>query len=150
MNPDVIQRGQLYYIIKSDGTLRRICSSLEGHKVAVGCTCSEGHVRYCTPNSIRAPWDRLCQFCDHAQPAWKEARKRTVVESEMTAMQALRDAGIDRQVACEVSLPFWRGRVDFYHIPSKIVVQADGRSHRVVTHKLQPGRRAAGHRGSDC
>jgi hypothetical protein len=58
----------------------------------------------------------------------------------MTAMQALRDAGIDRQVACEVSLPFWRGRVDFYHIPSKIVVQADGRSHRVVTHKLQPGR----------
>lgn len=140
LNPDVVQRGQLYYIKKSDGTLRQICSSLEGHKVAVGCRCSEGHVRYCTPNSIRTPRDWLCQFCHHAQQAWKAARKRAVVESEKAAMQAFRDADIDRQVAWEVSLPFWRGRVDFYDIPSKTVVQADGRSHRVVTHKLQPGR----------
>ena len=107
--------------------------------MAVGCSCSEGHVRYCTPNSMRDEHNFWCQYCHHASLAWKSARKYKVVESEITAMQALKDVGLDTRVACEVALPFWKGRVDFYDIPSKTVIQADGRSHRVKTHKQQPG-----------
>jgi len=112
---------------------------MERYKVAVGCTCTAGHVRYCTPNSIRAARDLLCQFCHHGQPAWRLAKKRRVLESEKAAMQALRDVSVDKRVACEVALPFWRGRVDFYDIPSKTVMQADGKSHYVQTHAQQPG-----------
>lgn len=113
--------------------------------MAAGCSCTAGHVRYCTPNSIRAERDLLCQFCHHGQPAWRLARKRRVVESEKAGMQALTDVGLHRRVACEVALPFWHGRVDFYDIPSKIIIpsktvmQADGRSHYVQTHNKQPG-----------
>ena len=139
LNPHVIRKGQHYYITLPDGRQKQISSSMEGHNVAVGCMCMEGHMRYCTPNSIRTERDMLCQFCHHGQPAWKLARKRRVVESEKAAMQALRDVGLDKRVACEVVLPFWRGRVDFYDIPSKTVIQADGRSHYTLTHKKQPG-----------
>ena len=140
LNPHVTRQGQLYFITLSNGTQKQISSSTEGHKVAMGCSCVGGHVRYCTPNSIRAERDVLCQFCHHGEPAWRLARKRRVVASEKAAMQALRDVGLDKRVACEVALPFWLGRVDFYDIPSKTVIQADGRSHYVQTHNKQPGR----------
>lgn len=140
LNPHVTREGQHYYITLSDGKKKQISSSAEGHKVTVGCSCAGGHVRYCTPNSIRAERDLMCQFCHHGSPAWRLARKRKVVESEKAAMQALREVGLDVRVACEVALPFWLGRVDFYDIPSKTVIQADGRSHYVQTHKMQPGR----------
>lgn len=133
------REGQHYYIILQDGTPKQICCSMEGHKVAVGCSCGKGHVRYCTPNSIRDEHNLWCQYCPHDTPAWKSARKYKVVESEIDAMQALKDVGLDTRVACEVALPFWKGRVDFYDIPSKTVIQADGRSHRVQTHNQQPG-----------
>jgi hypothetical protein len=37
-----------------------------------------------------------------------------------------------------VRLSFWNGRVDFYHIPSKTVTQADGSSHFVRMHERTP------------
>ena len=130
------RKGQLYYITLQDGKEKQITCSMEVHKVAVGCTCEEGHVRYCTPNSIRAERNLLCQFCHHAEQAWKLARRHKVVESEKAGMKALKDVGLDVRVACEVALPFWKGRVDFYDIPSKTVIQADGRSHRVQMHNM--------------
>ena len=139
LNPHVSREGDLFYITLSDGKTKQISSSMEGHKVAVGCTCTGGHVKYCTPNSIRAERDLLCQFCHHSQLAWKLAKRRQVVESEKEAMKALTDVGLDKRVACEVALPFWHGRVDFYDIPSRTVMQADGRSHYVKTHNKQPG-----------
>lgn len=139
LNSNVTCEGQHYYITLSDGGKKLITKCMEGHKVAVGCTCEEEHVRFCTPNSIKTERDMLCQFCDHGREAWRLARKRTVAESEKAAMQALKMARLDKRVACEVSLPFWRGRVDFYDIPSKTAIQADGRSHYVKTHKQQPG-----------
>lgn len=140
LNPHVTREGEHFYITLPDGTKKKICSSMEGHKLAVGCMCSGGHVRYCTLNSIRAERNLLCQFCHHDQPAWKDAKRRRVVDSEKDAMQALKRVWVDKQVSWEVALPIWHGRVDFYDIPSRTVMQIDGKSHHVQTHHKQPGR----------
>lgn len=138
LSPDVVQRGQHFYKVRPNGTEVRLCRSKEGTKVAIGCVCSGGHVRWSTLNSIRSARDLLCQFCDHDKPEWRQAKKRKVVESEITAMAALHHVGLDKRTACEVSLPFWHGRVDFYDVVSQTVIQADGKSHRVVTRKQHP------------
>jgi very-short-patch-repair endonuclease len=44
-------------------------------------------------------------------------------------MDALQSARLDRRTAFQVLLPFWQGRVDFYHISSRTVIQVDGCSH---------------------
>jgi hypothetical protein len=56
----------------------------------------------------------------------------------MEAMQALQSAKLDHTTACQVDLPFWRGRVDFYHIPSGTAMQADGNSHFRSMHHRAP------------
>lgn len=139
LNPDVLQRGQDFFKCMPDGKEVRLCRSKEGVKVAVGCVCGE-HVRWCTLNSLRKDWDLLCQFCHYDEPQWRQAKKRKVAESEIAAMSALRHVHLDKQDAFEVCLPFWHGRVDFYDVVSQTVIQADGKSHRVVTHKKQPWR----------
>lgn len=49
-------------------------------------------------------------------------------------MEALTRVGLDYTVACQVQLPFWHGRVDFYHIPSQTAMQVDGSSHFTGMH----------------
>lgn len=120
-----------------DGQEVCLCRSKEGVKVAVGCLCGE-HVRWCTLNSLRKDRDLLCQFCHYDTQQWRQAKKRKVVDSEIAAMGALRHVSLDKQAAFEVSLKFWHGRVDFYHVVSQTVIQADGKSHRVMTRKKQP------------
>lgn len=147
LNATVVLKEQVLYVQLPDGTEKQLCSSMEGHKFALACTCGKGHVRYSTLNSVRSQNNLMCQFCQHGSAAWREARKRNVYPSEKTAMKALKLLGMDCEVACEVSLPFWHGRVDFYHIPSKTAWQADGGRRSAKRHRAahstvaqQPGK----------
>lgn len=140
LNTEVVQRGQKLYVQLPDGSEKQLCCSMEGHKFALACTCGKGHVRYSTLNSVRKENSLMCQYCQHGSTAWREAHKRRVCPSERKAMQALKDEGLDTRVACEVSLPFWHGRMDFYDIPSKTAMQADGGRRGAKRHSHLPGK----------
>lgn len=131
------QQGQRYYI-EVDGQKVWLCDSLEGWQFALRCTCKQYHFRYCTLHAIRDEEDLICQFCEHGTQRWLEAKKPAVPECEVEAMQAWRDLRLDYAVACQVQLGFWHGCVDFYHMPTQLVVQIDGSSHFKGKHRLLP------------
>jgi hypothetical protein len=140
LNPTVVQDGQHYYTVLPDGQRVRLCNSLEHHKFALACSCGKGHVRYSTLNSVRQERDLYCQFCHSSKALWRDAKKGKVFPSEKTAMRALKSVGLDKEVACEVSLPFWWGRVDFYHVATKTMMQADGKQRYVKAAAKLPGK----------
>lgn len=140
LNKGVVQRGRELYVKLADGSEQLMCSSMEGHKFALACTCGRGHVRYSTLSSVRSMKSLLCQYCHHASPAWREAHKRKVFPSEKKGMKSLKQEGLDCRVACEVLLPFWRGRVDFYDIPTRTAMQADGGKRGAKRHSKLPGK----------
>jgi hypothetical protein len=70
--------------------------------------------------------------------SWEGSGKDPVSAAEKEAMQALQSARLDHTTACQVVLPFWPGRLDFYHITSETAMQADGSSHFVYMHHRAP------------
>ena len=130
LNPDQLQQqGRFYFIEPEQGQKLWLSSSMEGRRFALRCRCNQQHVRYCTFNSVRQQDDLCCQYCEHDSDWWRAANKGLVPQCEKDAMQALIQTSLDSTTACQVQLPFWHGRVDFYHIPSKTVIQIDGSSH---------------------
>jgi very-short-patch-repair endonuclease len=121
-----------------EGQQQYVSDSMEGVKFALECRCGEPHVRFCTLHSITAEYDLFCQWCECESDSWKGSGKDPVSKHEKEAMQALQSAGLDHTTACQVLLPFWDGRVDFYHITSKTVIQADGSSHFLYMHERTP------------
>ena len=106
-----------------------LSDSMEGERFALECRCGKPHVRFATLHCITAPYDLFCQWCECDLDSWKGSNKDEVSADEKAAMQALQSARLDHTTTCQVRLGFWNGRVDFYHIPSKTVIQADGDSH---------------------
>jgi len=129
------QQGNHYYTEQGHGQKVWLSSSMEGQKFALRCRCKQQHVRYCTLNCVRQPDDLSCQYCEHDSDWWRAANKGLVPECEKDAMRALMQATLDSATACQVNLPFWHGRVDFYHIPSRTVIQVDGSSHFYGMHQ---------------
>lgn len=137
-NPHVLQQeGQRYYI-DVEGQRVRLSNTLEGWRFAFRCNCQQYHCRYCTFKTLQDEDDLFCQFCNHGTPAGPQQSSTHVPQCEIDAMQAWRQLRLDYAVACQVDLPFWHGRVDFYHMPTKLVVQIDGSSHFSGTHQVQP------------
>lgn len=122
------------YILDQHNKKVYLTNTLEGWQFALACRCRRGHIRYTTLKAIVNENDLICQFCEHDEPAWAGANKPHVPQCEVRAMEALQSVQLDKVVACQVQLPFWHGRVDFYHIPSKTVIQIDGHSHFTGMH----------------
>lgn len=84
-----------------------------------------------------------CKFCSIATGRQGAAGPSLMSSSEEAFLVALQKQGIDTAVACQVDMPFWPGRLDCYHMPSKTAMQIDGSSHFVPAfyckpyHKLQ-------------
>lgn len=116
-------------MITPDGKQKYLSNSVEGQQFALGCMCERWHVRYATLHSISSEHDLLCQWCECGKDSWKGSGKDEVSAAEQEAMTALKSARLDHTTACQVAVQFWLGRVDFYHIPSKTAMQADGSSH---------------------
>lgn len=108
--------------------------SLEGHRFALGCDCGQGHCFYETLNNFSSRKEHLCRFCSLATGMWEAAGKDAIPECEQAFMAALQQLGVDWAVACQADLPYWHGRIDFYHIPSRTAMQVDGSSHFKVAH----------------
>lgn len=125
-------------MLTGEGQRVYLSDSMEGVRFALECRCGKPHVRFATLHSITAPHDLFCQWCECEQDSWKGRNKDMVSEDEKAAMQALQSAGLDHTTACQARLPFWSGRVDFYHITSKTVIQADGSSHFTRMHERTP------------
>ena len=141
-NPVQYQEGVHYYILvpEADGGHRKqyLGKALEGHRFALGCDCEEEHCFYETLHNFTNRQDRLCKFCSSITGMWEAANKKKVSEAENKLMAMMRELAVDRQVACEVALPWWHGRIDFYHMPSKTAVQVDGSGHFEGTHHMMP------------
>jgi very-short-patch-repair endonuclease len=137
-NPHKLQQeGQRYYI-ELDGEKVWLSDSLERLRFALRCTCQQYHFRYCTLDAIEDEDSLICQFCEHGTEQWRRQNKAAVPQCEVEAMQAWRDLRLDYAVACQVQLGFWHGCVDFYHMPTKLVVQIDGSSHFKGTRRVLP------------
>jgi very-short-patch-repair endonuclease len=138
LNPQLFKDGKYTYMMTAENEQLYLSNSMEGVQFAVQCRCGEPHVRFVTLHAIDAEYDLNCQYCECGESSWEGSNKDPVSEHEKEVMQALISAGLDHTTACQVRLSFWNGRVDFYHIPSKTVTQADGSSHFVRMHERTP------------
>jgi len=138
LNPQVFQAGSYYYIITTEGKQQYLNNSLEGEQFALACRCDKWHVRYLTLHNITNEHDLFCQWCECGEDSWEGSGKDPVSAPEKEAMGALQSAGLDHTTACQVKLLFWPGGLDFYHIPSKTGMQADGSSHFECMHHRAP------------
>lgn len=138
LNPQLYEDGKYIYIVTEGGKQQYLSNSMEGERFAVACRCGNDHVRFITLHSITAECDLFCQWCECGLESWKGSNKDPVSEAEQEVMQALRRAGLDHTTACQVVLPKWTGRLDFYHIPSETAMQADGSSHFECMHHRAP------------
>jgi hypothetical protein len=138
LGPKMKQQGQHYYVLETPSPGRkqrvRLRNTLPVRQFALACRCGQGHVRWCTLKHIQHENDLYCQYCEHDQPQWSGADKMPVPECEVAAMQVLKQHGLDTCTACQVTLRWWHGRVDFYHVPSKTAIQVDGSSHFKAMH----------------
>lgn len=142
-NPVITEEGEHCYIIvpTADKGLKKqyLGRSLEQHRFALGCDCEGGHCFYETLHNFTHRPDRLCKYCSLATGMWDAANKKKVSEPEISLQLATKELGIDTQVACEVNLAWWHGRLDYYHMPSKTAMQVDGSGHFKDTYHMQEG-----------
>ena len=129
LNPELFEDGPYIYMLTDEGNKKYLSNSMEGERFVLECRCGQYHVRFGTLHSISASYDLFCQWCECESESWEGTGKDPVSQAEKDAMQALQHAGLDHTTACQVVLPFWPGRLDFYHIPSQTAMQADGSSH---------------------
>lgn len=138
VNPTLHKEGSHYYIIIPDGgkhpKKQYLGKALEGWRFAPGCDCGHGHCFYETLHNFTKRQERLCRFCSLPTGLWDAAGKDPIPECERAFMQELQAAGLDKEVACQADLPYWHGRVDFYHMPSRTAIQIDGKSHFIQAH----------------
>lgn len=137
-NPHQLQQDGQRYNIEVGGQRVWLSDTLERRRFALKCRCTEYHCRYSTLKAIEAEYNLICQFCEHGTDQWTGANKNPVPECEVEAMQAWRQLRLDYAVACQVKLGFWHGCVDFYHMPTELVVQIDGSSHFKGGHQVEP------------
>lgn len=138
LNPQLYEDGKYIYIVTKEGKQRYVSNHMEGQRFALECRCGNHHVRFITLHSIAGACDLFCQWCECHLLSWEGSGKDPVSEPEKEVMQALQSAGLDPTTACQVVLPKWKGRLDFYHIPSKTAIQADGSSHFEYMHHTPP------------
>lgn len=141
-NVDVKAEGLHHYIDTTDAKgkpkKQYLGKSLETWRFALSCGCSQGHCYYETLNNFTARKHRDCRFCSIATESSGVRHAAGVPRSEKDLMLALLEQGLDKAVACQVGLPFWPGRIDLYHLPTKTAMQADGSSHFVQTYHAKP------------
>lgn len=111
----------------ADGSCTPIGTATEGVQLHWLCGCGV-HSRYCTPHTLSSPLDLVCRFCESAA-GLKAAGVSPASSHERRFMQCMGSAGLGRQLRPEVLLPFWHGRIDFVHFPSRVLVQVDGEHH---------------------
>lgn len=151
LNPELFTEGRSIYMFteeeakdakptKDTKEFKRkyLSNTMEGEQLALECRCGQYHVRFGTLHSITQPYDLFCQWCECEGESWRGSDKTPVSAAEKDAMKALHSAGLDQTTACQVQLPFWEGRIDFYHIPSQTAIQADGSSHFESMHHRAP------------
>lgn len=141
-NPIVYKEGKYHYILvpdPADGFRKQyLGKSLEHWRFALGCDCDKGHCFCETLHNFTKREDRLCKFCSSTNGMWEAAGKEPMPECEKVFMAVLQQLGLDIQVACQADLPYWHGRIDFYHMPSRTAMQVDGSSHFSRTHHRTP------------
>lgn len=139
-NPGITEEGAHCYImvLARGNEVRKqyLGKSLQHYRFALGCGCEAGHCYYETLHNFTSRQDMLCKYCSTATGLWEAANKKLVSEAERSLMVTMQKLGIDRQVACEVDLPWWHGRLDFYHMPTGTAIQVDGSGHFKGTYHM--------------
>lgn len=138
LNPQLHVGEHGTYFVTQDDKKQYLSNTLEGERFALECRCGRDHVRWATLHSILQPYDLFCQWCECETEGWRGIGKDPVSAAEKEAMEALQSAGLDHTTACQVVLPFWSGRLDFFHITSETAIQADGSSHFMCMHHRAP------------
>ena len=128
-NPELHKEGPHYYFFTQCGNKKWLSNTMEGFQFALQCRCGHEHFRFTTLKTIKTEDHLFCQYCEHATEWWRASRKYKVYSSDIQGMAALHTAKLQEEVACQVRLLFWPGRVDFFHMPSKTIVNVDGSSH---------------------
>lgn len=141
-NTGIYKEGEHFYILvpNTNNTYTRqyLGKSLCRYRFALGCDCQAGHCFYETLHNFTNRQDKLCRFCSSATGMWEAAGKEPIPECKKNIMLIMQELNIDSQVACQADLPWWHGRVDFYHLTTGTTIQVDGRSHFSETHHRVP------------
>lgn len=138
LNPQLFEEGKYTFIVTADGKKKYLSNTMERERFALQCRCNNWHVRYATLHSISDEADLYCQWDEYEEDSGVSSDRNPVSEDEKAAMEAVQSAGLDHTTACQVKLSFWHGLLDFYHIPSKTAMQADGSSHFKLLHHRAP------------
>jgi hypothetical protein len=124
-NPYVSIIGSKAYL---DGSM--VGCSLQQVKFVVGldcCSTAEQHFGFKTLHSLKKKRHLLCYYCYGAEEEWGSKQGASSYEDDFIAF--CRGRGLLPEMAWQVRLPWWEGRLDFYHFPSSTAIQIDGEGH---------------------
>lgn len=134
LNPGLVANG---LHPKLEGKL--LPASAEGVQLffkASDCEPGAQHVHLRTPHGVKKPEDLECQLCPEfvgTRVEWQTERQ--VIEH---IRQSENGHKLLQEVVCQWVPKWWSGRVDFYHYPSKTIIQVDGEPHFEGVRKLKP------------
>lgn len=110
---------------------RVLGSSMQKVQFVVGLICSkqgEQHFGFKTLHSLKSKRHLLCYYCHGDGEEWGSKKKASSHEHDF--IRVCRVQGLLPQMAREVlRVEWWKGPLDFYHIPSSTGFQIDGEGH---------------------
>lgn len=107
--------------------MKLIGEHTEGVQLSYMLHC-ELHTRYCTPHTICSADDLCCKICTPPL-APVGGKRKGLTALERAFLVGLTAKGLGAEIAVEVRLPFWHGRIDFMHKRTRVLIQVDGPHH---------------------
>jgi hypothetical protein len=93
----------------------------------IGCKSPRQHFRYVTPNAVSKEEDLWCVYCLGEAQQWGDKEKANALERAVISL--LDRLNLLEEFAWQVRPVWWIGRVDFYHFPTHVALQIDGKGH---------------------
>lgn len=93
----------------------------------IGCKPDKQHYRYVTLNAVAKEEDLWCIYCMGEGLEWGDKERANALERAV--IKLLDKANLLEEFAWQVRPRWWTRRVDFYHFPTHMALQIDGKGH---------------------
>lgn len=134
-------QGRAVLVNKAGKVVRTISSSTCSVRLYWKCTSATGvlcgHVKFCTPSSLKHPRSLWCAFCSYDAALWQQQHMALLPHAEQQfIMNFLVRNGIDQQYCHQVTADFWKWPIDFWNHKFNFYVQIDGHCHWYGMHAV--------------
>lgn len=134
-------QGRAVLVNKAGKVMKNISSSTRSVRLYWKCTTAStvlcGHVKFCTPSSLKHPCSLWCPFCSYDAALWQQQHMALMSHAEQQfMMNFLTRNGLDHQYCHQVTAYFWKWPIDFWNHTFDFYVQIDGHCHWYGMHAV--------------